>query len=300
MPVRPSVRLTTLPAFRSHEERFRLAALAGFEGVELEAGSGCAAEIREAAGRTGIVVHSVHTLANWTQPLSSPDPVVRAAGIRATVEALEEAHFLGADTVQLVPGRVQADTSYREAHDRSREVIRGDILPVAERLGIVLGVENVWNGFLLDPVEFVRYTDSFGSSFVRPYLDVGNVIFGRPEDWIEIAGARIVKLHLKDFRFEERKGRFRYEKIGDGDIDWRKVREALDRIGFSGWGTFAQAEQLQGPVALRLHHRVANPPSLLRAVPGARALLGAADTFLARRLLDDVMARHRRYIACNP
>lgn len=297
MTVRPSVRLTTLPAFRSHDERFRLAAAAGFEGVELEAGSGRAAEIRDAAGRSGIVVHSVHTLANWARPLSSPDPAVRDAGIRATVEAIEEARFLGADTMQLVPGRVQADTSYREAHDRSRAVIRSDILPVAERLGIVLGVENVWNGFLLDPVEYVRYADSFQSAFVRLYLDVGNVIFGRPEDWIEIAGERIVKLHLKDFRFREQEGWFRYEKIGDGDIDWRKVRAALDRIGFSGWGTFAQAENIQGPVAAQIYCRLANPPPLLRALPGARALLGAANSFLARRLLDDVMRRHRRHIA---
>jgi L-ribulose-5-phosphate 3-epimerase len=297
MRVRPSVRLTTLPTSRSYAERFRLAAKAGFEGVELEAGYGNPGDIRDAADQAGIVVHSVHTIANWRQPLTSPDPAVRAAGIGATIAALEEAHVLGADTLQLIPGRVQADTSYSQAYDRSQTVIRDEILPVARQLGIVLGIENVWNGFLLGPLEYVRYTDAFESPLVRPYLDVGNVIFGRPEDWIEIAGARIVKLHLKDFRFQEHRGRFRYMKIGDGDIDWPNVRAALDRVGFSGWGTFAQAEHIQGRIAALVHRAAASPPSPLRNVPGATRIVGAVNAVLARRLLDDVMVRYRRHVA---
>jgi hexulose-6-phosphate isomerase len=300
MGIRPSIRLATLPASRPYVERFRLAAAAGFEGVEIEAGLGSPAEIREAADRAGIVVHSVHSSANWTLPLTSPDPGVRAAGIRATVAAIEEAHILGADTFQLIPGRVQADTSYREAYDRSQSVIRDEILPVARQFGIILGVENVWNGFLLGPLEYVRYTDSFETPLVRPYLDVGNVIFGRPEDWIEIAGARIVKLHLKDFLLRvsgANRGRCRYASVGDGDIDWPSVKAALGRIGYTGWGTFALAEQIQGRIAARIFRTAAQPPQLLRRIPGARKALGAANLVLARRLLADVMARHRRHIA---
>jgi L-ribulose-5-phosphate 3-epimerase len=296
MPVRPSLRLTTLPAWRPYEERFKLAAAAGFEGVELEAGSGPAAEIRDAAERAGVIVHSVHTLANWKYPLSSPDPAIRSLGIGATIAALEEARLLGADTVQLVPGRVQYDTSYSQAYDRSQAVIRDELLPVARQLGVILGVENVWNGFLLGPLEFVRYTDSFDSPFVRPYLDVGNVVFGRPEDWIDIAGTRIVKLHLKDFEFDERRGRFAYRKIGEGNVDWTAVRLALDRIGFAGWGTFAQAEHIQGRVAARVFGAFAHPPSMLRAIPGSREALAAVNAFLSRRLLDDVMQRYRRHV----
>ena len=296
MRIRPSLRLTSLPASRPLAERFRLAAAAGFEGVELEAGSGSVAEIRDAAERAGIVVHSVHSLANWSQPLSSPDVAVRAAGIRATIAALEESHALGADTFQLIPGKVQADTSYREAYDRSQAVIRDEILPVARQFGIVLGIENVWNGFLLSPLEYVAYTDAFGSPFVRPYLDVGNVIFGRAEDWIESAGPRSVQLHLKDFRFRPR-WRWRLAKLGDGEVDWAAVRAALDRIGFSGWGTFAQAEHCGGRVASLVYRGAANPPRSVRRVPGARAALGAINVALSRRLLADVMARHRRHIA---
>jgi len=297
MRVRPSVRLTTLPASKSYAERFALAAAAGFEGVELETGHGPPAEIRAAAERAGIAVHSVHNLANWSLPLSSPDPRVRDAGIRATLAAMEEGRILGADTIQLIPGKVQQDTSYAEAWERSREVIRAEILPAAEAMGIVLGIENVWNGFLLGPVEYVRYCDSFDSPFVRPYFDVGNAIFGRPEDWIEIAGRRIVKLHLKDFLFRESEGRFAYRRIGEGDVDWAKVRAALERIGFDGWGVFAQAEHVRGRMASRIFHAVAHPPAAVRAVPGSRRLLGAANALLSRRLLDDVIARHRRHVA---
>ena len=297
MRVRPSVRLTTLPASKSYAERFALAAAAGFEGVELETGFGPPEEIRAAADRAGIAVHSVHTLANWSHPLSSPDPAVRGAGIGATLAAMEEGKILGADTIQLIPGQVQADTSYAEAWDRSRDVIRAEILPAAEAMGIVLGIENVWNGFLLGPIEYVRYCDSFDSPFVRPYFDVGNVIFGRPEDWIEIAGARIVKLHLKDFSFRLNRGRFALRPVGDGDVDWGKVRAALERIGYDGWGVFAQAENVRGRIASRVFRTLAHPPPAMRAVPGSRRLFGAANVFLARRLLDDVIARHRRHVA---
>jgi sugar phosphate isomerase/epimerase len=176
-------------------------------------------------------------------------------------------------------------------------VIRDEILPLARQFNIVLGVENVWNGFLLSPLEFVRYTDSFDSPLVRPYLDVGNIIFGRPEDWIEIAGRRIIKLHLKDFRLDRLRSQFAFRKIGEGHIDWAKVRKALDAVGFAGWGTFAEAQFVEGPIAGRIYRKVANPPTALRAVPGSGRSLAVAYRFLARRLLKNVMQRYERHVA---
>jgi L-ribulose-5-phosphate 3-epimerase len=281
--------MVALPNARPFRDRLRLAAEAGFEGVEVEVGDGPAAEIREAADQAGIVVHSVHCAANYRQPLSSGDPATRAAGVRATIAAIEAARILGADTMLLIPGTVDDDAGYGDVYARSQEVIRREILPAAAQHGITLGIENVWNGFLLSPLDFARYVEAFDSPFARAYLDVGNIIFGRPEGWIEILGPLIARLHLKDFRFDADRGRFGIAKIGEGSIVWPRVRAALERIGFSGWGVLAEAQRAQGPIARRVFHRTSLAPSN----PAVRA----AQTYLSRRLLADVMARFRRHIA---
>lgn len=292
MHIRPSVRLTALPEALPFEERFALARAAGFEGVELEAGAGPAAEIRAAADSAGIIVHSVHCTANYRLPLSSGDPAERDAGIAATLAAIEAAAIMGADTVLLIPGMVNAETSYSDAYRRSREVIGRDILPAAERHKITLAIENVWSGFLLSPMEFARFIDSFGSPFVRLYLDVGNIIFGHPEGWIDIAGERIVKLHLKDFRFEGDLGYFGSRRVGEGDIHWRKVRDALQRIDFAGWAVLAEIEKLQ-PRAARQAFKAAR---LFSSQLGPNPLCGFVETQISRRLIADAMRRFQRYV----
>jgi len=127
-----------------------------------------------------------------------------------------------------------ACSSYLDAYTRSQSVIRHELLPEARERGIVLGIENVWNGFLLGPLEYVRYIDELDSPWIRAYLDVGNTILSRPEDWIRIAGHRVVRLHVKDLRVDDTRGRFSFGKIGDGDVDWAAVRAALLKVGFSG------------------------------------------------------------------
>lgn len=297
--IRPSIRLSALPAGRSYYDRFRLAAEAGFEGIELSADEGEPDALGEAAERAGLVIHSVHCVANYSAPLSSGDPQVLARGVAATLDALETARLLGADTLLLIPARVGEGMSYGDAWRRSQEVIRREILPAAVEKNVVLAIENVWNGFLLSPVDYAQYVASFESPFVRPYLDVGNIIFGRPEDWIDIAGPAIVKLHLKDFAFQGAAigGRFGITRIGEGSIRWGEVRAALDRIGFSGWGTLAEADAIPGRNVSRAYHFARRAAEELAPLPGATALLRPVQTLLARRLLRDVMRRFRRYIA---
>ncbi len=99
-------------------------------------------------------------------------------------------------------------------------------------------MEEVWNKFLLSPLEFVRYVDDFKSPYLKAYFDVGNVVlYGFPQDWIRTLGSRIVRLHLKDFKMDRSEGRFDWKNIGEGDIDWQDVRRALNEIGFNGWAT---------------------------------------------------------------
>lgn len=289
MTIRPSLRLSALPRSLPFEARFRMARDAGFEGVEIELGDGPAAALREAADAAGLVVHSVHCWRNYSAPLSSPEPPVRDAGIAAVLETLDAARIVGADSILLVPGVVGADASYGEVDARSRDVIRSAILPEAERLGVVLAVENVWNGFLLSPFDCARYIDAFASPFVRLYLDVGNIVFGRPEGWIDIAGGRIAKLHLKDLRHRHDRKRYRNVRIGEGDIDWPAVRAALARLGFAGWAVIAEAEFVQPFL----------PRTLFRAARRAGARLPPAawaERWLSRRIAVDAIRRFRRYV----
>jgi hexulose-6-phosphate isomerase len=293
VPIRPSIRLSSLPLALPFAARMAVARAAGYEGLEVDFADGPASELRDAADAVGLAIHSVHNWENYSKPLSSPDPAVRDAGIEATLATLAAARTMGADTMLLVPGVVDGGASYGEVHRRSHDVIRSAILPEAERLGIVLAVENVWNGFLLSPFDCVRYVEQFGSPFVRFYLDVGNIIFGRPEGWIDIAGHLTVKLHLKDLRHWHDARRYRIVRIGEGDIDWPRVRDALARANFSGWAVMAEAESALPHWPQQAFYRVRG----LRARFGANPALTLAETRLSQWLVSDAMRRFRRFVA---
>jgi len=297
--IRPSIRFASLPIGLPIDARFRLAAEIGFEGIELEVNDGPPDLLRAAAERAGLIIHSVSCVDNYAYPLSSGDPATLARGVETTLNAIETAHQLGAETLLLIPAQVDDNTSYAEALSRSRETIRREILPVAAARNVVLAVENVWNGFLLSPIDYVDYVDSFKSPFVRPYLDVGNIIFGRAEGWIDIAGPRIVKLHLKDFRFDWSlaDGRFGLAKIGEGNVNWSRVRAALDRAGFSGWGTLAEPECIRGRNLSRTYYLLRRAMAELAPIPGARRGLAMLEAWVARRLFEDLMQRFRLHIA---
>lgn len=238
--IRKSVLISMLPKERSYAQRFALAREAGFEAVEMRtiAGDAEAAEIHQASLDTGLRVHSVMNEDHWRLPLSSSDPDVVNRSVRGMEASLRNAALWGADTVLLVPAVVDATTSYRDAWTRSQRVIRERLLPRARDLKVIIAVEEVWNKFLLSPLEFARYVDELDSPWLKAYFDVGNVVFyGYPQDWIRTLGARIVKVHLKDFQLDRPNGRFFWKNLGDGDIDWLEVRRALADIGYTGYVT---------------------------------------------------------------
>jgi hexulose-6-phosphate isomerase len=175
---------------------------------------------------------------HWRLPLSSGDPEVVSGSVKGMETSLRNAALWGADAVLLVPAVVDDKTSYRDAYTRSQKVIRERLVPMARDLKIVIAVEEVWNKFLLSPIEFARYVDEFETPSVRAYFDVGNVVlFAFPQDWIRTLGSRIVKIHLKDFAMDRREGRFTWKNIGEGDIDWPAVRQALADIKYNGYVT---------------------------------------------------------------
>ncbi len=238
--IRKSTLISMLPKERSYAERFALAREAGFEAIEMQtiSAEAEAAEIRQASLDTGLKVHSVMNSDHWRLPLSSSDPDVVTRSVRGMETSLRNAVLWGADTVLLVPAVVDAATSYGDAWTRSQRVIRERLLPLARDLKVIIAVEEVWNKFLLSPLEFARYVDEFESPWLRAYFDVGNVVlYGFPQDWIRTLGARIVKIHLKDFNIDRGKGSFAWKNLGEGDIDWPQVRRALADINYSGYVT---------------------------------------------------------------
>jgi hexulose-6-phosphate isomerase len=238
--IKKSILISLLPKDRPYAERFAIARDAGFEAIEMQTITNGeeAAEIREASKKADLRVHSVMNMDHWRLPLSSSDPDVVSRSVLGMETSLRNAALWGADTVLLVPAVVDAKTSYRDAYSRSQRVIRERLLPMARDLKVVIAVEEVWNKFLLSPLEFARYVDEFESPSVRAYFDVGNVVlYAFPQDWIRTLGPRIVKIHLKDFNLDRQNGRFTWKNIGEGDIDWPEVRRALNEIGYSGYVT---------------------------------------------------------------
>ena len=230
-----------LPSKLSIEDRMKLAHDCGFDGVESNPISDQAMceRMRTAAEKAGIRVHSV-IYGGWDPPLTDPDPAKRAKSVQNAEMALQSAKWLGADDILLVPGVVNAKTSYANAYKWSHEGIK-KLIPTAEKLKILICVEEVWNNFLLSPLEYVAYIDSFKSPWVQSYFDVGNVVaFAWPEDWVRTVGKRIHKVHLKDYKggpglFGSRNGNF--VNLRDGSINWPEVRKAFAEIGYTGFMT---------------------------------------------------------------
>lgn len=238
--IRKSILINMLPRDVPYAQRFAAAREAGFDAIEMQTVTRPeeAAEIKEAAAKAGIRIHSVMNMDHWRFPLSSGDPDVVTKSVAGMETSLRNAALWGADAVLLVPAVVDATTGYRDAYTRSQKVIRERLLPMARDMKVTIAVEEVWNKFLLSPMEFARYVDEFESPLLKAYFDVGNVVlFAFPQDWIRTLGPRIVKLHLKDFNFDRRNGTFAWKAIGEGDIDWIEVRKALADIKYAGYVT---------------------------------------------------------------
>jgi hexulose-6-phosphate isomerase len=232
--LRKALQFGMLPKNLSDADKFKLAKECGFEGIE---GSpmediDAARQLGKLAREAGVPIHSI-VYGGWGAPFSDPDPKVIEKGLADMDTALRSAKALGAETVLLVPAIVNETVGYGDAYKRSQEHIR-KLLPLAEQLGIIIAVENVWNKFLLSPLEFARYVDEFDSPWLKAYFDVGNVIiFGYSQDWIRTLGKRIVKIHLKDFK---RNG-YQWTNLLEGDVNWKQVRLALDEVGYDGFLT---------------------------------------------------------------
>lgn len=233
--IKKALLISMLPKSLSYADRFKLARDVGFEQVETQTitDSREAEEIKRAAEDAKVRIHSVMNMDHWKFPLSSSDPGAAEKSLQGMRTSLHNAKLWGADAVLLVPAVVNPQTGYRDAWTRSQAQIR-KLIPLAEKLNVTIAIEEVWNKFLLSPLEFAKYIDEFGSPWIKAYFDVGNVVlYGYPQDWIRTLGKRIVKVHLKDFKREQ----YKFVNLGEGSIDWAAVRQAFADIGYAGIAT---------------------------------------------------------------
>ena len=224
-------------------EKFKMAKEAGFEGIEMPGPNDLDdKEVLAAQDATGLEIHAIMNMGHWKNPFSDPDPAVREAGMTGMKGALDKAAIYGATVVLLVPGVVNKDVSYSFAYKQSQEEIR-KLIPYAEEKGVKIGLENVWNNFLLSPLEMARYIDEFENPMIGAYFDCGNVArFGWPAHWIEALGERIIKVHVKAYSRDVQNEKGPWAgfdiKMGDeGDIEWPEVVAALVKAGYVDWVT---------------------------------------------------------------
>ena len=235
------------------ETCFQMAKSYGFDGVEvalaetgeinLTSTQSDLAAVRAAADRQGISLYSVASGLYWTYSLSSDLSEEREKARSIVVRQLKAAAWLGCDTILVIPGSVKCGFSenapvvpYDVVYERALDALR-ELAPIAEDLGVAIGLENVWNQFLLSPLEMRGLIDQIASPAVGAYFDAGNVVaYGYPEQWVKILGNRIRKVHIKDYRASAA-GLSGFVDLLAGDVNFPAVMAALREIGYDGWIT---------------------------------------------------------------
>jgi L-ribulose-5-phosphate 3-epimerase len=224
----------------------------GYGGVELAFGAGVlntdttqaeCQQIAAEAQRLGMQVATLISGHYWGCPLSSTDSAQRKAAVEFTRKYICVAHWLGVKTILVIPGAVDVAwdpsvpvTPYQQVWDNATASLK-ELLPFAADHGVTLGLENVWNKFLVGPVEFKAFIDQFSSRFIGCYFDVGNVVIqGYPQHWIEILGPRIAAVHVKNFQRQDCGGVLHGfgDDLAQGDVDFPAVKAALEKIHYSG------------------------------------------------------------------
>ncbi len=214
-------------------DRLQIAKDAGFEAVEIDTifDSARLKAMADGASKAGIRIESVVVSTHWSQPLTDPDPAVFEKTMEATRVSLQNAKDLGGDMILLVPAVVNPKVQYRDAWTRSLERVKR-LAEDAERIGVTIGIENVWNKFLLSPLEGKHFIEEIGSPRVRFWFDIGNVVlFGYPQDWIRTLGPLISRMHIKDFKSDTKE----FTPLQEGSVDWPEVMRAIDEIGYQGY-----------------------------------------------------------------
>lgn len=228
-------------------DKFKLVKDLGFDGVELNVPLDInMSDVLSAKEKSGIELPSVVNKDHWSKPLSDPDPKIRQECIESVAKSLEEVKQLGGDTVLVVPGVVNENVTYEQAYHNSQDSIR-QIIPYAEKTGMQIGLENVWNNFILSPIEAKRFVDEINHPLIGWYFDIGNVMrYGWPEHWIKTLNSRIMKLHIKEYSRDLMNTKGLWEGFNvdllKGDIDWPTVMKTVTEVNHTGGWLTAEVD----------------------------------------------------------
>ena len=208
--------------------------------------------ISEQALQHQLEISGVASGESWGCSPTSSDAKVRETILDFTQKALQVTQWLGTDTYLFVPGAVdvfflpEAEVvPYDVCYDRATQAI-SQLLPTAEKLGVSVAVENVWNKFLLSPLEMRDFIDYFQSEKVGAYFDVGNVLLtGYPDQWIRILDSRIKRVHIKDFKLSTGTADG-FVDLLEGDVDFDAIKKALKEINYDGYVTAEMIPYVRG------------------------------------------------------
>lgn len=247
-PLKKGISIWCFPQGTALRDALKKAHDAGFDGLEVafhekgELGPNSTPDdmrrLADDARKIGIEIAGLASGEGWNYPLTDNDPKTREHGKMLFRKCLEMAEGLGTDSVLVVPGNLKARRGrpgemacrYETAWERATEALR-DLLPTAEKHKVSLSIENVWNNFLLSPLEMRSFVDQFKSPYVQAHMDIGNVIrYGYAEDWVLTLGPRIKRVHIKDFNVS----RDTFVNLLEGDLNWPAAIKALKEVGFRG------------------------------------------------------------------
>ena len=232
---------------QSLEESFKLAKEAGFDGVELaldetgevslETTEEEMKNIKATAQKYGLELYSIASALYWFYSLGSTDETERENAKSIVKKQLELASYAGCNTILVVAGALNTsngeNVDYDDCYNNSLNSLK-ELAPYAEKLKVSIALENVWNQFLISPVETAEFIDKIGSEYVGAYFDAGNILlYGQPEHWIKILNKRIKKVHIKDYK----KANYSFVGLLEGDVNFPSVMASLEKIGYDDFVT---------------------------------------------------------------
>jgi L-ribulose-5-phosphate 3-epimerase len=229
-------------------EKFRQAKNAGFEGIELRFGDEVPASLSadevkrlgDAAHEAGIQIASMWVGGAFrTNPINSPDPAVRARSLEGLKQAIDFAAHLNCGALLLYLCRLGDGAKLQYGYEDTWNRVSAELpkaIPWAREAKVVLTPENVWNKFILSPLEMRTFVDQFHSPWIQTHFDIGNVMqYGYPQDWILTLGPRIKRVHVKDFKLSDRTEQGHFCDLLEGDVDFKEVMAALVKVGYQGF-----------------------------------------------------------------